>query len=77
MFRIYYHNEIPYKVLKVLKAHHVSPKGYVDMDLLKEWRDCIGADHVLKKDGEFWLCHTVQEPEWEEIVEETNSPVEV
>jgi hypothetical protein len=47
------------------------------MDALKAWRDHLGGDHVLKQNEEFYICHTVQEPEWEEIVEETNSSVEV
>ena len=67
MFRIYYHNEIPYKVLKVVKTHQVSPKGYLNMELLKEWRDYVDADHVLQKQDEFWLCETIKDAE---IIEE-------
>jgi hypothetical protein len=37
------------------------------MELLKEWRDYIGADHVLQKQDEFWLCETIKEAE---VVEE-------
>ena len=33
------------------------------MDLLKEWRDHVGADHVLQKNDEYWLCETIQDAE--------------
>ena len=67
MNNIYYHNGQPYKVLKVVKSHQVSPKGYLNMELLKEWRDYVGADHVLQKQDEFWLCETIKDAE---VVEE-------
>jgi hypothetical protein len=67
MNNIYYHNRTPYKVLRTLKVHSVSPKGVVNMDLLKEWRDYVGADHVLQKNDEYWLCETIKDAE---IVEE-------
>lgn len=60
---LYYHNGIPYIILRKLKAHSISPKGYLDMELLKLWRDYIGADHVLQKQDEFWLCETVKDAE--------------
>ena len=60
---IYYHNGQPYKILRKLKSHNVSPKGYLNMELLKEWRDYIGADHVLQKQDEFWLCETIKDAE--------------
>lgn len=71
MYNIYYHNGQPYKILKILKTHHVSPKGVLNMELLKEWRDYIGADHVLQKNDEFWLCETIQDAE---VVEEFLEP---
>mgnify|MGYP003339588757 FL=1 len=63
MNNIYYHNGQPYKIIKILKAHSVSPKGYLDMELLKEWRNYVGADHVLQKQDEFWLCETIKDAE--------------
>jgi hypothetical protein len=63
IYNIYYHNETPYKVLRTLKVHNVSPKGIVNMDLLKEWRDYVGADHVLQKNDEYWLCETIKDAE--------------
>ena len=63
MYNIYYHNGTPYKVLRTLKVHNVSPKGVVNMDLLKEWRDYVDADHVLQKNDEYWLCETIKDAE--------------
>jgi hypothetical protein len=37
------------------------------MELLKEWRDYVDADHVLQKQDEFWLCETIKDAE---IIEE-------
>jgi hypothetical protein len=63
MYNIYYHNETPYKVLRKIKTHNVAPKGIVDMELLKDFRDYVGADHVLQKADEYWLCETIKEAE--------------
>ena len=70
MYNIYFHNGVPYKVLKRIKTHSVSFKDIVNMDLLKEWRDHVGADHVLQKNDEYWLCETIQDAEIvEDIIE--------
>jgi len=63
MNNIYFHNGNCYKVIRTLKIHNVSPKGVVDMELLKGWRDYVGADHVLQKNDEYWLCETIQDAE--------------
>ena len=78
MKQLYFNNGTWYQIISIIRSHNVSNKdGVVNMDALKAWRDHLGGDHVLKQNEEFYICHTVQEPEWEEIVEETNSPVEV
>ena len=81
MRNLYLHNDTWYQIIRVLKVHNVSNKdGSVNMEVLKAWRDYVGADHVLQQQDEFWLCETVQEPEWEEITEITelieDKPVE-
>ncbi len=63
MYNIYYHNGTPYKVLRKIKVYNVSPKGIVDMNLLKDFRDYVGADHVLQKSDEYWLCETIKDAE--------------
>ena len=43
--------------------------GTPNLDLLKAWRDWVGADHVLRVSHSYLLCETVQELEFEEIKE--------
>ena len=78
---IVWHNGNAYKIIKKIKHHSVSPKGIFNKDLLAEWRDYVGADHVLQKNDEFWLCETIQEAiviedENENLVEESVVPHE-
>jgi len=50
---IVWHNENAYKIIRKIKHHNVSPKGIFNKDLLAEWRDYVGADHVLQKNDEY------------------------
>jgi len=58
---ITFHNGNAYKILKKIKQHNVSPKGFLNKEILAEWRDYVGADHVLQQHDEFWLCETIQD----------------
>ena len=49
LHEIVWHNGNAYKIIKKLKAHNVSPKGIFNKDLLADWRDYVGADHVFTK----------------------------
>jgi hypothetical protein len=78
---IVWHNENAYKIIRKIKHHNVSPKGIFNKDLLAEWRDYVGADHVLQKNDEYWLCETIQdaiiiEDEIQNLVEESVVPHE-
>lgn len=46
----------------------MDKKGVVQMELLKAWRDWIGADHVLRVQNSYLMCETVPEIDFEEIV---------
>ena len=52
---VIWHNENAYKIIKKIKNHQVSPKGILNKEILAEWRDYVGADHVLQQYDEFWL----------------------
>jgi hypothetical protein len=66
----YKHNDTWYQIIRALKVHTVSNKdGSVNMDVLKAWRDYLDGDHVLRQNDVYLICETVQEPEWEEIIE--------
>jgi len=73
---IIWHNGNAYKIIKKIKQHNVSPKGILNKEILAEWRDYVGADHVLQQQNEFWLCETIQdaiviEDEIQDLVEES------
>ena len=54
------HNDVWYKLLKYLPEHNVTDKtGRVNMDVLKGWRDYVGADHVLRDQMGYMLCETI------------------
>jgi hypothetical protein len=70
---IYKHGDKAYVVLRRVSI----PKFKVDehpenMEMVKEYRDWIGADHVLRDQTHFIFCETVQDVEWEEVKIEEN-----
>ena len=70
MKKLYRHNDKLYIILKELPEHKVNDKeGFPNLDLLKDWRDWIGADHVLRLANHYLLCETIQDLEYEEINE--------
>ena len=46
----------------------MDKKGVIQMELLKAWRDWIGANHVLRMQDNYLMCETVPDIEFEEIV---------
>ena len=66
--KFYTHNDKLFLVLKEVHEDKVKNKdGNPNLDLLKAWRDWVGADHVLRVSHSYLLCETVQELEFEEI----------
>jgi hypothetical protein len=77
---VIWYNGNAYKVLRRIKEHNVSPKGVLNKEMLDEWKNCIGADHVLKQNDDFYLCEiileaTIIEDEIETLVEESVVPL--
>ena len=69
MFQLYKHNDTYYKILREMPSHNfMDKKGVVQMELLKAWRDWIGADHVLRVQNSYLMCETIPEINFEEIV---------
>lgn len=57
-----------YIVLKRRLAEQFNTNGNTpNMEYLKEYRDWIGADHVLRDQTHFIFCETVQDIEWEDL----------
>lgn len=50
-----YHNDVMYYVLRVIKEDH---KPIIDT-----WKEYLMCDTVLKKEGVFYFCQKVIEPE--------------
>jgi len=42
-----------------------------DMEYVKAFRDWLKADHVLRTQTHVLFCETIQDVEWEDVVEET------
>jgi len=60
--QLYKHGDKWYVILKYIAEHNVRDKdGVVRLDVLSEWRDHVGADHVLRDASGFMLCETVEE----------------
>jgi len=71
MYRpIIFHNGNAYQMISKVKHYQVSPKGVFNKQLLQDWRDHVGADHVLQKNDEYWLCETIKEAEIVEDIAE-------
>jgi hypothetical protein len=56
--RLYKHNDILYKIIREIPSHN-----FENMDIVKEFRDYIGADHVLQNQSHFLFCETIQDAE--------------
>jgi hypothetical protein len=62
------HGDNAYIVLKRRLAEQFNTNGNTpNMGYLKEYRDWIGADHVLRDQTHFIFCETVQDIEWEDL----------
>lgn len=69
MFQLYKHNDTYYKILRTMPHHNfMDKKGVIQMELLKAWRDWLGADHVLRVQDSYLMCETIPEIDFEEIV---------
>ena len=69
--RFYTHNDNLYLVLKEVQEDKVKNKdGTPNLELLKAWRDWVGADHVLRVSHSYLLCETIEELEFEEVLKE-------
>ena len=67
----YRHNDRLFIILKEINKDIIKGKdGKANLDLLKGWRDWVGADHVLRVNDSYLLCETVKELEFEEIIKE-------
>jgi hypothetical protein len=70
MKELFFYNGNVYLVLRKLNLSYIIDRhNNINEELLKIWKEYMGADHVLKTATHFLLCETVTEPEWSEIEE--------
>ena len=67
---IYMHGENAYVVKRKAAEHFCTHGNEPNMEYLKEYRDWVGADHVLRDQTHFIFCETVQDIEWEDLENE-------
>jgi hypothetical protein len=71
MKSLFFYNNNVYIILRKLNLSYIIDRhGNINEELLKIWKEGVGADHVLKTNTHFLLCETVTEPEWVEVAEE-------
>lgn len=70
MRRVLKHNDKLYSIVRVVSKHNFERNGVDTMELLKEFRDYIRADHVIKDPVNYTFLEEIEAIEFEEIVEE-------
>lgn len=60
---IKYVNDRAFIVKKEVATHVFRVKGenQLDMELLKDYRDYLGCDHVLRTPTHFLMCETIED----------------
>ncbi len=71
MKKLYFYNGNVYLVLRDIPASNFYNKEELNREHLNNWKEYLGADHVLKTNDRFLFCETVPEPEWNEVINET------
>ena len=71
MKKLYFYNDNVYLVLRDIPASNFYNKEELNREHLNNWKEYLGADHVLKTNDRFLFCETVPEPEWNEVTNET------
>jgi len=70
MKQLFKHNDKLYVIIRNMASHNFENKdGSINMEVLKEWRDYLGCDHVLKHNERYLLVQTIQDV----IIEDENS----
>ena len=70
MKQLYFYNDNVYVVLRAIPASNFYNKEELNREYLNNWKEYLGADHILKTNDRFLFCETVPEPEWSEVIDE-------
>jgi hypothetical protein len=69
MKRLFKHGDVAYIVITEQPVEKFG-KEEPDMEYVKMYRDWLKSDHVLRTPTHFIFCETVQDIEWEDIIED-------
>jgi hypothetical protein len=73
MFKqLYYHNDKAFLIVRRISLGCFDKKGILDMGLVKGVRDWFECDHVLKTSSHFLFVETIEDIEFEELIELNN-----
>jgi hypothetical protein len=64
------HGDKAYLLIRQLPIEKFG-KDEPNMENVKTFRDWVKADHVLRTHTHFLFCETIQDTEWEDIIQET------
>jgi len=65
---LYKHQETYYKILRSIPMHQ-----FPTMEFVKEYRDLIGSNHVLKNGSKYLFCEVIEEAKIIEYVSPDNN----
>lgn len=60
------HNDKAYNIKHKIFIGKFEKGNVLDMNLVKEYRDALGTDHVLRDGTYFYFCETIEDIEYEE-----------
>jgi hypothetical protein len=65
--KIYIVNDIAYAEMHQIPLHRfaVTLDSNIDMQLVKQWRDALSADHVLQNGTHFIFCEKITDVDFE------------
>ena len=64
MFRkLYYKDDKAYLIIRSMPIHNFERQGKINMDIVKECRDWLKCDHVLKTTSHFLFVETIKDAE--------------
>jgi len=71
MKQLYTHGGKAYLILKKkpIEAFQEKKSNNIDIEKVKLYRDWMKADHVLRDQTYYMFCETIQDVEFEEIIE--------
>ena len=64
------HNNKAYLILEKFVISKFEQENILNMDKVKAVRDWLGSDHVLREQHHFLFCETIQDVEFENIIDD-------